>query len=104
MQINKLKCKISTLFKDNNQIQEFLKNENYSALYLSLLNEKEKAEKIDIYYLKKCLKKFNTCSVYDFFDDITKLKTLIDKNLEIIDIVNKFEQFYKLNDEDYWAE
>ncbi len=103
MQINKILRKIAILFKDNNQIQEFLKNENYSALYLALLNEKEKAENIDIYYIKKCLKKFNTCSVYQFCNDISHLLSFVDKNLEIIATINKFEQFYKSNDEDYWA-
>ena len=95
--------KVKNKFKSNKKIQIAIESGNNAILFIELMKEKEKAQTISTKTVSNLLKRLANGSNMELKIDIGKLKKLVDEKLEIIDLVEEFENIYdKEEKEDYW--
>ncbi len=95
-------AKIKNTFKSNEKILRAIESGNNSVLYLELLREKENAEIISTRTVANSLKRLANGSNMELKIDIEKLKKIVNKKLDIIDLIEEFEKIYRKEEEDYW--
>ena len=102
MDNKKLLNLILKTFPENKDIALAVERENYMYLHYELLCEKQKALNIDTKTVSLLLKRLHSGSNLELKIDLKKLEDIINKKIQILEVISEFEKFYLKEDEDYW--